>query len=844
MSLPTPITRKEAYLAAIAGEEVQVPEKPITREEAYLDAIAKGGGGGGTIDPTPTEGSTNAVSSGGTYTALEGKLDASEKGTASGVAELDANGKVLSSQLPSFVDDVVEGYYDSTTDRFYEESTFENVIEPVEGKSWVDIPANKSYRWTGTVYVRVDEGVQLGETSNSAFRGDWGKTLKDTMGTGTLDTEAQTVIGAVNELKGAMPTDLADLEDDSTHRTVTDTEKAEWSGKQDSLTFDTTPTEDSENPVTSGGIKTAIDDSVSLKTATGNPITLTDAANANAEGLLMTIEPIQSGSGDPSPTNVRPISGLTEGKVVACGKNIAHIDSTKIFSTDKNPSDPITGIADGMLILSTASNGYIRNENLGSYTINNLNSITGEIVANGSYGFGIVVEVDDTKTYTLNLVKTGGTVRIGWLNSDGSNLSYTADQTLPCNLTPPSGAKYLMIVCCPGQNAEHTFSDIQLEEGTTATPYEPYTAANATITFGQTVYGGSVNFKTGEVTVTHGYGKIKDFTWLNGSANKFYCAPSNCKGDTKIIASAYPYCGSQAVSGNPSTDKAIGHWGAQLVVMDTTYNNATNFVAAMGEEEVCYELATPTTLTLTPAELELLKGNNTITANGAEISLSYYPDNAIGALAGRVDAKPSAADVDTRVRQSIYELGEIDSYNGDYYGQVFPIESGNADLTLFRSPRNPIAGIPEAWSPALVWRVNDTYVMISAGYLNGRIFISGGNKYGGTSTPRWTSEVLTDKSIAQAQVIKRKYVSGTTSANGNVSLNDFDKSNTVIVGCQMRIQSGDIIVAVPYTYSGLDSGKWGLHCTSESASGEAVANKLVVGYIYYVDMPAYDSAQD
>ena len=39
--------------------------------------------------------------------------------------------------------------------------------------------------------------------------------------------------------------------------------------------------------------------------------------------------------------------------------------------------------------------------------------------------------------------------------------------------------------------------------------------------------------------------------------------------------------------------------------------------------QVCYELANPTTLTLTPAELELLKGNNTVSGNGANINISY-----------------------------------------------------------------------------------------------------------------------------------------------------------------------------------------------------------------------------
>ena len=54
----------------------------------------------------------------------------------------------------------------------------------------------------------------------------------------------------------------ADLVDDSnaTNKFVTAAEKQTWNGKQDTLTFDTTPTENSTNPVTSGGIYNVIGD--------------------------------------------------------------------------------------------------------------------------------------------------------------------------------------------------------------------------------------------------------------------------------------------------------------------------------------------------------------------------------------------------------------------------------------------------------------------------------------------------------------------------------------------------------------------------------------------------------
>lgn len=47
MSLPTPNTRKEQYLNAIATGNAGGLPTPITREEEYLDAIAKSGGDGG-----------------------------------------------------------------------------------------------------------------------------------------------------------------------------------------------------------------------------------------------------------------------------------------------------------------------------------------------------------------------------------------------------------------------------------------------------------------------------------------------------------------------------------------------------------------------------------------------------------------------------------------------------------------------------------------------------------------------------------------------------------------------------------------------------------------------------
>ena len=110
-------------------------------------------------------------------TKLNSKLNTSLKGSANGLAELDANGKVPSSQLPSFVDDIIEGYLSGG--KFYKESTHTTEITGETGKIYIDLATNKTYRWSGSAFVVVSETLALGETSSTAYRGDRGKTAYD-----------------------------------------------------------------------------------------------------------------------------------------------------------------------------------------------------------------------------------------------------------------------------------------------------------------------------------------------------------------------------------------------------------------------------------------------------------------------------------------------------------------------------------------------------------------------------------------------------------------------------------------------------------------------------------------
>lgn len=88
--------------------------------------------------------------------------------TVTGIATLDSYGKVPSSQLPSYVDDVLEY---STLQDF--------PVTGEAGKIYVTLDTNKTYRWTGSVYVEISQGVVLGETEYTAYRGDRGKIAYD-----------------------------------------------------------------------------------------------------------------------------------------------------------------------------------------------------------------------------------------------------------------------------------------------------------------------------------------------------------------------------------------------------------------------------------------------------------------------------------------------------------------------------------------------------------------------------------------------------------------------------------------------------------------------------------------
>lgn len=99
-------------------------------------------------------------------------INLNQKGVAGGVATLDETGFVPASQLPSYVDDVVEGTYNADTKKFTVDGS--ELAAGEAGKIYVDTNTEKTYRWSGSTYVVISETLALGITSSTAFRGDYG----------------------------------------------------------------------------------------------------------------------------------------------------------------------------------------------------------------------------------------------------------------------------------------------------------------------------------------------------------------------------------------------------------------------------------------------------------------------------------------------------------------------------------------------------------------------------------------------------------------------------------------------------------------------------------------------
>ena len=147
----------------------------------------------------------------------DAQVKRSEMGVAGGVATLDEDGKVPSSQLPSYVDDIVDVYatYQKSGTGvlsnivLYSDAAKTKVVTGEAGKIYQNIEEGEpgyQFRWTGTVFSQTGaSSLIIGEVAGTAFDGARGKTVETGLQTHKNDkdnphevTKAQVGLGKVD----------------------------------------------------------------------------------------------------------------------------------------------------------------------------------------------------------------------------------------------------------------------------------------------------------------------------------------------------------------------------------------------------------------------------------------------------------------------------------------------------------------------------------------------------------------------------------------------------------------------------------------------------------------------
>lgn len=146
---------------ADASTAITTAETAATNANAKADLAQQAATSANTATTNATS-QANYAKTQGDYAKAEGDRVLADKGQPGGLAELDESGRVPSSQLPSYVDDVINV------------ATYSQLPNPGEsGKIYITEDTNLTYRWSGTGYAEISPSLALGTTAETAGRGDW-----------------------------------------------------------------------------------------------------------------------------------------------------------------------------------------------------------------------------------------------------------------------------------------------------------------------------------------------------------------------------------------------------------------------------------------------------------------------------------------------------------------------------------------------------------------------------------------------------------------------------------------------------------------------------------------------
>lgn len=340
----------------------------------------------------------------------------------------------------------------------------------------------------------------------------------------------------------------------------------------------------------------------------GNPVVCYPVAGYPL-GVKAKWEPVQEGSGDPSPDNIRPITGRNAVSVARSGKNQVNIPDFTLSVDTNNRTKRV-----------------------------NVNIPAG--------------------TYTLSLIHTKNTsgfnVQLHTIHTKNDKLIFS---TFPNTFTLENDATYMDFDIKNEEGNLDNISNIQLELGSTATPYEPYTGSTTSISLSETVYGGEVDAVTGEGQETwksvsldgtenwRTWGVNKNNTNVTGFFTYDINDYSNDASDINKILCSTMSNGEKNIWGGKNTGVGLAGSGSSKYLIycvptntlpDTTDDKKAiasfktflaNLYAAGTPVQVAYKLATQTPFTATGAQpLPALAGANTVLTDADSATVTGRAD--------------------------------------------------------------------------------------------------------------------------------------------------------------------------------------------------------------------------
>ena len=341
--------------------------------------------------------------------------------------------------------------------------------------------------------------------------------------------------------------------------------------------------DDNGNPIADISYSGTLDKQVS-----GDIVSISDGDNKYpVKSLKVTLEPIQSGSGDPSPDNVRPISGHTEVDTEVCVVNL--FDKT------------------------TALDGYINDAN-------------GNFMPSSSRKATDYIRVQGGESYLIKTTQTESEWG-AWYDENKNFIikcvSYEGDTVK----TAPSNAYYLRLTCVGASTG--SLDTFAVNYPSTDTDYHAYQGDTYTTTLGRTVYGGTLDVVSGGLVVDRAMVDLgtldwtlhaQGFMWSSGMRSAVK-APSSSSDLANIVCSSLESVTALSIY-NGSNGIGIHSNGDVRVRYDNMPTDPTAFKTAVSGVQLCYELATPQTYQLDPQTISLLHGNNNVWSDG-EMTMVY-----------------------------------------------------------------------------------------------------------------------------------------------------------------------------------------------------------------------------